>query len=406
MGIRKRRSGCLSAVIGLSAIVCIVVLAASGGFLGKGVKKGLAEGVAKGIGNTKQIPFQEISITDEELAQKYYYQQLDEDERTAYKEIAQGAKLNVEEIYVHAADADRTNAIFQYVLKDFPEIFWCDGTTKSTSYEGQETYTVLQPVYSYTEDEKAQKKAEIEKAVNDCLSGIGEDAADYDKILYVYEYIVDTVDYDIASEDNQNIYSVFVNKRSVCAGYSKATQYLLERLGVFCTYVTGTTSGGQSHAWNLVKCEGDYYYVDTTWGDPVFQAPEGGEIDPSYISYDYMCCDDEELKKTHAPDTEVPLPECVKMDFNYYAVNDMYYTSYDGEQALSAMNDVIAAKANPVVFKFADSRLYEQAREDIFGSQIKRAAQNMADWYGLSEVKYKYMDEAELNKITIYWQYE
>ena len=94
------------------------------------------------------------------------------------------------------------------------------------------------------------------------------------------------------------------------------------------------------------------------------------------------------------------------MDFNYYAVNGMYYTSYDGEQALDAMNDVIAAKANPVVFKFADTHLYEQAREDIFGSQVKRAAQNMADWYGLSEVKYKYMDEAELNKITIYWQYE
>lgn len=91
MGTRKRRSGCLSAVIGLSAIACIVVLAALGGFLGKGVKKGLAEGVAQRVGNTKEIPFQEIAITDEELAQKYYYQQLDEGEKTAYKEIAQGS---------------------------------------------------------------------------------------------------------------------------------------------------------------------------------------------------------------------------------------------------------------------------------------------------------------------------
>ena len=68
---------------------------------------------------------------------------------------------------------------------------------------------------------------------------------DYQKILYVYEYIVNTVDYDLEAADNQNIYSVFVNRRSVCAGYSKATQYLLERLGVFCTYVTGTTLDGQ-----------------------------------------------------------------------------------------------------------------------------------------------------------------
>ena len=85
------------------------------------------------------------------------------------------------------------------------------------------------------------------------------------KILYVYEKIVDEVDYDESAPDNQNIYSIFVNRQSVCAGYSKATQYLLEQLGVFCTYVTGKTTEGGNHAWNLVKCNGDYYYVDTTW---------------------------------------------------------------------------------------------------------------------------------------------
>lgn len=157
MGRRKRRSGCLSAFIGLSAIVCIVVLAALGGFLGKGVKKGLAEGVAKGIGNAKQIPFQEISITDEELAQKYYYQQLDESERTAYKEIAQGVRLNVEEIYVHAADADRTNTIFQYVLKDFPEIFWCDGTTKVRPTKDRRRIRFFSP-YTLTQKRKRHRK--------------------------------------------------------------------------------------------------------------------------------------------------------------------------------------------------------------------------------------------------------
>lgn len=393
-------------IIGVSAFACIIIAAVSAGFLGKEAKKGLAENVAKSVGGTEPIPFQEIAITDGELQQKYYYQQLDEKERTVYKEIAQGVKMNIKEIYVHTADADRTNTIFQYVLKDFPEIFWCDGTTKSTSYEGTEAYTVLEPLYIYTEEEKDRKKAEIEGAVNECLAGIGQDASDYDKILYVYEYIVNTVDYDLASEDNQNIYSVFVNKKSVCAGYSKATQYLLERLGVFCTYVTGKTSEGQSHAWNLVKCSGDYYYVDTTWGDPVFQASEGENTAPDHISYDYMCCDDNELKKTHTPDSDVPLPECTRMDYNYYVLNGMYYTEYSGDKALKAMNNVISAGDNPVVFKFSDSQLYETAHKDIFDVQIKKAAQNLADWYGLSEVKYHYLDEAELNKITIYWQYD
>lgn len=48
--------------------------------------------------------------------------------------------------------------------------------------------------------------------VSECLSGISENASDYEKILYDYEYIVNQVDYDDAAEDNQNICSVFIGK--------------------------------------------------------------------------------------------------------------------------------------------------------------------------------------------------
>ena len=100
----------------------------------------------------------------------------------------------------------------------------------------------------------------------------------------MYDPVVDEVDYDESAPDNQNIYSIFVNRQSVCAGYSKATQYLLEQLGVFRTYVTGKTTEGGNHAWNLVKCNGDYYYVDTTWGDPVFQQGRREKIHPGMQS--------------------------------------------------------------------------------------------------------------------------
>ena len=175
---------------------------------------------------------------------------------------------------------------------------------------------------------------------------------------------------------------------------------------MFCTYVTGTTSTGQNHAWNLVKCEGDYYYVDVTWGDPVFQASEGEEVSQlQNISYDYMLCDDAELLKSHTPDNDTELPPCTKMDRNYYVMNGMYYDSYDGNTALQRMNDVIAAGGNPSILKFADHDLYSQAHDDIFQNVIKSAAQTLADKYGLTEVRYQYMDEPENNKITVYWQY-
>ena len=32
-------------------------------------------------------------------------------------------------------------------------------------------------------------------------------------------------------------------------------------------------------------------------------------------------------------------------------------------------------------------------------------AQNLADYYGLSQVKYQYIDDPRLHKIVIFWQY-
>lgn len=404
---RRRRRKRKSRIIRFITGVLTLILAGMILFAAVLSKKELRDQVKETIQGqmAQNIPYEEPKIKEEDVGKKFYYEQLKEEEKLVYKEILQGLQDHSEEIYLHSADAGRTNELFKLLLKDHPGIFWCDGTAKATQYEGEEAYTVLKPVYTYDTEQRQKMEKEIDQEVESCLSGMGEKSGDYEKILYVFEYIVDTVEYDADSSDNQNIYSVFVGKRSVCAGYSKATQYLLEQAGVFCTYVTGTTTGGESHAWNLVKCDGNYYYVDTTWGDPVFLAKEQ-EIDNNYVSYDYMCCDDEQLQKTHIPDEDISLPACTSMDKNYYVVNGMYFDKYNKEAILKKMNETISAKENPSVFKFADMNIYEQARKDIFGELIERSAQNLAKLYGLDKVSYTYMDDEEMNKIVIYWKYE
>lgn len=392
---KKKRLWVMAAVI-----FCVAVMF--------GYRMGIWRTAAQKMEETvRPVPFQKVEIEEESLGMKYYYGQLSDEGKKIYQEILQGLLDYKEEIYIHTADPEEANEVFLFVMNDHPEIFWCDGRTTATSYEGGAVpYTVLEPAYSYDEEEKEKRASVIEAAAGEYLSGIGADATDYEKILYVYDSLVNQVEYDQTASDNQNIYSVFAGKRSVCAGYAKATQYLLERLGVFCTYVTGTAWNGQAHAWNLVSCDGDYYYVDTTWGDPVFQAEEGGEASIlGHISYDYMCCSEEQLLKTHTPDATAALPECTKMDANYYVVNGMYYETYDPSQILESMNQVISEKGNPVVVKFAEEQVYEEARNDILERVVKQAARNLADWYGLSQVNYQYLDEEKLNKITIYWEY-
>lgn len=398
---RRKKRGCLGFLAGIFLSMCLAVVVLY--VAGKDHK--VAQRVRE-VTEAFDVPFREVVVSEEELAGKYYYQSLGDEEKENYKEIMQGAMDSEEEIYIHTSDADRANELFQYVLKDFPDIFWCDGTATSTAYSGSEPYTVMEPVYSYEGEEKDSMEEQIEACAEECLAGISSEASDYEKILYVYEYIVDHVEYDLEAPNNQNIYSVFVNGRSVCAGYSKAAQYLLERLDVFCTYVTGTALGGQSHAWNLVTCGGEYYYLDTTWGDPVFQASGDSEEQYDNISYDYMCCDDNELFKTHTPDSDLALPACTSMRDNYYVVNGMYYETYDGKAALQKMNDTISAGAESTVFKFSGSSVYRDAHDDIFQNQIQKAARNLAKWYGLSRVSYRYVDNPDLNKIIIYWIYE
>ena len=178
---------------------------------------------------------------------------------------------------------------------------------------------------------------------------------------------------------------------------------------MFCTYVCGKVesplTGNSDHAWNLVLCDGDYYYVDTTWGDPVFMGgtEEGQE---NNICYDYLCCSDEELFKTHTPDPDLKLPKCTKMDANYYVVNGMYYTEYDSESIFDVMIADIHEGKEQSIFKFADSNVYRQAHEDIFGNLMERTMQEVMEEYQLQQGFYQYVDDDRLNKITIYWEYE
>ena len=96
---------------------------------------------------------------------------------------------------------------------------------------------------------------------------------------------------------NQSAYGALVNGQTVCAGYARAFQYLLQQLGIPCYYCTGYA--GENHAWNIVALEDGYYNVDATWDDT-----EGGK-------YDYFNKTDQDYADTHVrQELAVYLPPC------------------------------------------------------------------------------------------------
>lgn len=315
-------------------------------------------------------------------ASVYAYNSLTEMEQIWYRDIEEILGTFESEKKISKACLDNgmdekdIDRIFQCVLNDHPELFYVDGYAY-TKYTRGEKITSIEFSGSYTMDfdTAVERRAQIESAAAKILAGISDDASEYEKVKYVYETLIQNTDYRLDSPDNQNVYSVFINHASVCQGYAKATQYLLDKLGIECSLVLGTVDTGEGHAWNLVKVDGSYYYVDTTWGDASYQI-SGGEILSGYvppeINYDYLCVTTSELLRTHTLSGQIPMPQCVADENNYYVREGALFMEYDKIQMKDLFKRALDQGKADVTVKCAETACYEDIvyalidRQEIF----------------------------------------
>ena len=258
----------------------------------------------------QEVPDQEAQELEETLApgelgedltfaaQEYpYYQMLSEDQQAIYRQIYANAQTVTErfapEKSVTATDVKRA---FEAVIGDHPELFWIE-TGYSGKYMGNGQCVEIDLKYNRTANDLDNAKMQFDTAAQNLLAGAGASGSDSEKEKYVHDALASAVTYDLTAEMNQSAYSALVNGRSVCAGYARAYQYLLQQLGIPCYYCTGYSGG--DHAWNIVKLGEAYYNVDVTWDD----------ADP--VRYDYFNKSDAEYASTHVrQNLSVYLPAC------------------------------------------------------------------------------------------------
>lgn len=314
----------------------------------------------------------------EDHSGKYCYEQLSDVEKLWYadmfaimdgmhKDVTLTLKGNT------AIGEDGIDRIFQCVMNDNPQLFFVKGYTYTVYTYGQKISKItFSGTYTMNAADRADKQALVDAAVEAALAGISPEASDYEKIKYVYEYVIKNTNYNLDAPDNQNICSVFIGGESVCQGYAKATQYLLEKLGVPTTLVVGTVYGGESHAWNLVLADGAYYYVDTTWGDASYRMEEDADIGgvqlPS-INYDYLCVTTDWLLKTHSIENVVDLPLCESMENNYYVKEGAYFTTYDEATLRTFFEQNYENGKTEVTIQCADKTVYDLFLEELITNQ-------------------------------------
>lgn len=213
----------------------------------------------------------------------------------------------------YAVTPDELKTVIDVYTRDYTGHFWFNKSWSYSYYLNDKSIKIVTKIHMYCyagREETALAKQKYDSAADKLIAGITPDIPEFERELILHDRLAD----HIAYEDGDRVhdaYGALINGKAVCEGYTKAFQYLLQKVGIQSFMATGT-GNGDLHAWNIVRIDGKYYNVDLTWDDV-----------KSDIIYTYFNITDEEIKSlSHILDKESEdfAPVCTSTDANYFAV--------------------------------------------------------------------------------------
>ena len=249
---------------------------------------------------------------------------------------------------------------------DNPGDFWLEETFLTTTYSDK---VILELCSHYSLTEITEKSKAFEAKVSNILGSMPHGLSEFDRELYLHDYLLDNCSYDndsanaITSNQDHNhsaftSYGALVEGKAVCQGYTNALSYLLSCVGIENTSVSGV-SQNENHIWNTVKINGNWYYVDSTWDDNAYD-----DAGVAY-KYDYFNLTTNQLQVDHiigktyiklsadeitggddglGCNFNIFIPECNSTEQNYYVQKGAYLTGFtnedDNQMGLELLNAV------------------------------------------------------------------
>jgi hypothetical protein len=166
-------------------------------------------------------------------------------------------------------------------------------STKSFGYTMTSDKLSATVDFTFTYWETTEQSDNVTAKVKEILSQIITGGMnDFQKQKAIHDWIVANLSYDTTLVQHSAYAGLFDNKKTVCQGYALLAYRMLTEAGLPNQIIEGN-AGGQLHTWNLVKLDGNWYHLDTTWNDPVPDT-EG------HISYGYYNLNDAQIKTNHS----------------------------------------------------------------------------------------------------------
>lgn len=152
------------------------------------------------------------------------------------------------------------------VINDFPQFFYVSSSFdyQTTKWFGNSYVTGIWPMYSMSKDEIASARTTFDNGVNKAMACVNNTMDDAQKALVIHDYLLSNSYYCEDGYYTHSAYGMFKNRRTVCAGYTLAYSYIMNKLGIPCQYMY---SESMAHAWNCIEIDGLWYQCDLTWDD-------------------------------------------------------------------------------------------------------------------------------------------
>lgn len=233
-----------------------------------------------------------------------YRAMLTDNQKLVYDQVYEAVDSRTEEVIL-CRQLDQTGIanVMEAIFGDHPEFFWLD-TAYTYGYTSKGTVVKVMLSFNVTVDTFQTSKTAFLNAASTIINNASQYGDDIEKEKSVYMQLQNLAVYDASSELNQSAYSALVNQSTVCAGYARAFQYIMQKLNVPCYFCSGTANGG-NHAWNIVCIDGKYYNVDLSWDDTLGEAA-------NQISYSYFNLSDRTFGLDHKRSgLSLKLPNCV-----------------------------------------------------------------------------------------------
>lgn len=164
--------------------------------------------------------------------------------------------------------------LYTDVMRDYPKYGFYVNLKYGLEYwpSGNYISSIAIKYKDYDEEYIEETQKAIDEATAEILHMIDEDMTDFQKVMTVHDYMVLNYEYDVRVLDDPDAdvvrdITMMLTKKGVCMGYSYAFKHVMNELGIECGYVE---SDFMNHEWNIVKIDGEWYHIDVTQDDPLY----------------------------------------------------------------------------------------------------------------------------------------